>query len=507
MLLIRSMTVASLIFAVCAEALPLPDKVVKIMQQEKYKHANWGILVRNADTKEVLYEQNSNQLFIPSSTTKIFSVAALLHVYGDDYRFKTPLYARGSVQNGVLQGDLILVGQGDLTMGGRQDPESDEIAFTKFDHIYANDLPGVILTPQDPLNALKQLAKEVKGKGITRIEGDVLVDDRLFETIELRGMVASPIMINENFFDIVIHPTSVNSPASITFRPMVQGYTITNVCKTVATGGSLQIAVSSDPSGKNIRVEGTIPMDQKEAIRVLPIEKPAEFARLALIQSLKEQGIVLSQKKSSQLPAAYAGMQPLAVWTSPPLYEYAKLILKVSHNLGAELVPLLLAARNNEKTFDKGMLELGKFVTQDVKVPADAFVFFDAAGGDGNRLTPQADIQLLEYVRNWPKEQFQRYYKAFPILGVDGSLEDFGKNTPAVGKVYAKTGTGISYNFALGQFFLTAQVLAGYFESKSGQLFEFVIAVNNATMPKIDDIFPIFEDEAQMSAEFYNNTK
>src|ERR1700722_13346995 len=184
-------------------------------------------------------------------------------------------------------------------MGGRQEPDSDEIAFTKFDHISAYDLPEVILTPQDPLNALRQLAKEVKAKGITRIEGDVLVDDRLFETIERRGLMLSPLMINENLFDIQIHPTSVNSPALISFRPMVQGYAITNVCRTVAAGGPLQINVSADPSGKNIRVEGTIPMDQKEVIRALPIRKPAEFARLALIQLLKEQGIVFSQKKSS----------------------------------------------------------------------------------------------------------------------------------------------------------------------------------------------------------------
>ncbi len=504
MALFRSMTIVLFIFAACAEALPLPDKVVKIMQQEKYQHATWGILVRNADTQEVLYAQNADQLFIPGSTTKIFTVAALLQAYGDDYRFKTPLYARGPIQNGVLKGDLILVGQGDLTMGGRQDPDSDEIAFTKMDHIYANDLPDVILTPQDPLNALKALAKEVKEKGITRIEGDVLIDDRLFESIQMRGIVLSPIMINENLIDIVIHPTTANSPASISFRPLVQGYTITNACRTVSKSGPQQITVSSDPSGKNIRVEGTIQIDQNEVIRTLPMTKPSEFARMALIQLLKEQGIVLTQKKSTQLPTSYESMQPLAVWTSPPLYEYAKLILKVSHNVGADLVPLLLAARNNEKTFDEGMRAFGNFVTQDVKVAADAFVFVDGAGGDSNRLTPQAEIQLLEYVRNWPNEQFQRYYNALPILGVDGSLEGFGKNTPAVGKVYAKTGTGLSYNLALGQFFLTAQVLAGYIESKSGQLLEFMIAVNNATMPKITDVFAIFEDEAQMAAEFYN---
>ncbi len=478
----------------------MPDKIVDILQQQKYKHANWGILLKDLNSKKIVLEQNSNQLFIPGSTTKIFTVAALLKTYGADYRFKTPLYATGPIQNSTLKGDLILVGQGDLVFGGRQTLGTDDVAFTKLDHIYANDLPQVMLTPQDPLTALKQLAKNVKDQGITCIEGDVLIDDRLFETIQLRGIVVSPLMINENLFDVIIRPTEEGSPASISWRPMVEGYPFVNKCQTVAAGGPLQIEIHADGT-----VEGTIPLDQEEAIRIVPIKNPKEFARAALIQALKEQGIAI-QEQNSQLPDSYAQMKPIAVWTSPPLYNYAKLILKVSHNVGADLVPLLLATGIGEKTFDKGMLQLGKFVTDEVKVSPDAFVFIDGAGGDSNRLTPQAEIQLLQYVKNWPKEQFQRFYNALPILGVDGSLEDFGKKTAAVGKVRAKTGTGISFNLALGQFFLTSETLAGYIEGRDGHLYAFMISVNNATMPKIEDIFPIFEDQAQMSAEFYNIT-
>src|ERR1700728_150284 len=98
----------------------LPEDMLKIMHQPKYEHGIWGIYVKDLETGEVLFDLNSDKLFSPASTTKLFSVAALLHAFGDDYRFKTPIYAAGNIVNGKLNGDLILVAQGDLTLGGRQ---------------------------------------------------------------------------------------------------------------------------------------------------------------------------------------------------------------------------------------------------------------------------------------------------------------------------------------------------------------------------------------------------
>ncbi len=484
---------------------PLPAKIEEIMQQNKYQHANWGILVKDATSGQILYEKNSNQFFLPGSTTKLFTMAALVNAYGEDYRFKTPVYAIGSIKNGILKGNLVLVGQGDLTFGGRQTIGSNHIAYTKMDHIYANYLPGVVLTKQNPLNALNELAKEIKERGILRIDGDILIDDRLFDTMELRGLTASPIIINENLIDIVLHPTTVGQLVEMTWRPQVKGYHLVNTCKTVPKSEPIDISIHADKTGRTIYISGTIPEDEQEQIRTFTIQNPRTFARDAFIQALKAQGIVIKEQEAHELPpqSDYRDIQPIAVWVSPPLHEYVKLVLKVSHNLGANLAIFLLAAQKNEKTFDAGMLELGKFTTNVVRVSADSFVFNDGAGGDENRLTPQAELKLLDYVRTWPEDTFKHYYDGLPIPGVNGSLEDFAKGSPAVGKVYAKTGTGISTNLALNQFFLPTQALTGYIQGKNGHLLEFMIAVNNGNMPKLDDIYAIFEDECQMTAELY----
>lgn len=496
---------AAALFFSSLSAKELPKEMQEVMHQPKYQHASWGLYARDVETSKTLFELNSDKLFIPGSVSKLFTVEALLHEYGDNYRFKTPVYAVGKLDNGQLIGNLVLVGQGDLTFGGRQD-SADTLSFTKLDHVYANNIPGAILTKEDPLKGIKSLAEQIKAKGIKEIKGDVLIDDRLFDKITMRDVMLSPIMINENFIDITITPSEIGQSAKLTWRPVVEGYTVKNEVQTTAAGKEIEIETTSDDKGKTIVVKGSIPSDQKSVVRIFSIHDPAQFARAAFVQELKVQGITISpDENGSALPAqsALQSMEPAAVWTSPPLSEYAKLILKVSHNTGANLIPLLLAVKHGEKTYAKGMLELGNFILNEVKLSKEEFVFQDAAGGDGNRLTSQGTVKLLEYIRKQPKEQFRHFYHALPILGVDGSLEDY-KKWPAAGRVYAKTGTGISYNLALGQFFLTGESLAGYIEGKNGHLIEFMVVVNNGSMPKIMDIIPVFEDLNHIANTIYD---
>ena len=139
-----------------------------------YRHAHWGILVIDAQTGETLYAHNPDQLFFPASTTKLYSCSAALAALGPDYRFETPVYSRGTVKDGRLSGDLILVAQGDLTMGGRTDA-AGRMAFKDYDHIYANGNSMAQLTATDPLAGLKSLAQQVAAAGIRRVLGDVLI--------------------------------------------------------------------------------------------------------------------------------------------------------------------------------------------------------------------------------------------------------------------------------------------------------------------------------------------
>jgi D-alanyl-D-alanine carboxypeptidase/D-alanyl-D-alanine-endopeptidase (penicillin-binding protein 4) len=152
----------------------LGPEVSKIMTSSSYRYGEWGYLeVDPLDGRTVRALGPPDRLYIPGSSTKLFSVSAALDDLGFDHRFKTPVYAQGSVKDGTLSGNLVLVASGDLTMGGRTTPDG-AVAYTSVDHTYANDVPGATLTPEDPLAGLEEIAEQVRGSGIERVDGNVV---------------------------------------------------------------------------------------------------------------------------------------------------------------------------------------------------------------------------------------------------------------------------------------------------------------------------------------------
>ena len=85
---------------------------------------------------------------------------------------------------------MILVAKGDLTMGGR-DQGNDTLAISNFDHNDANNLKVGVLTAPNPLRGLDRLAKQVAASGITKISGDVIIDDRLFKPFRVPNGICS----------------------------------------------------------------------------------------------------------------------------------------------------------------------------------------------------------------------------------------------------------------------------------------------------------------------------
>jgi D-alanyl-D-alanine carboxypeptidase len=154
----------------------LEAKLAAVTGRPEYAHSRWGMLFVDAKTGETVYAKNAEQFFCPASVTKLFSCGAAMAAFGADYRFVTPLHRRGEVKDGKLDGDLILVAQGDLTFGARRG-KGGKIAFKDNDHIYTSGLTADAEVPDtDPLTAFDDLARQVKVAGITHVAGDILVD-------------------------------------------------------------------------------------------------------------------------------------------------------------------------------------------------------------------------------------------------------------------------------------------------------------------------------------------
>lgn len=482
---------------VCLAAGPLRGEelaaqIERVIHGPDYQQARWGILVVDAKTGQPVYAHQADKLFAPASVTKLYTCAAALLALGADHRRETPVYRRGEVRDGRLQGDLILVGQGDLTLGGRTLPDG-KLAFRDHDHTYAGWLSTrTELTDTDPLAGLQSLARQVKAGGIRQIEGEVLVDTRLFERVRGTGSgptTVTPIVVNDNLIDLLITPgDKVGAPAHVQMRPQTEAYRVEAQVETSAAGARpLSIRVEK-VSGQRLKVTGKVPLGSPPLVRTFPVEDPALFARSLLIEALRREGIMvkadLLHPSKAELPAwdSYATLPRVAVHQSEPLAEVVKVVLKVSHNLYASTLPLLVALKHNQRTHKDGMQQARKLF-KELGVDVERISLESGAGGgNGDRVTPRATVQLLQGMAKRP--EFAVYKAGFPILGVDGTLVDVvGKDSPARGKVFAKTGTFGDTDVLNDRMLLRSKALAGVMTTAGGKELVFAIFVNDVLLP------------------------
>ncbi|MDR3097886.1 MAG: D-alanyl-D-alanine carboxypeptidase [Paraburkholderia sp.] len=511
------------------------DPIAQIMNKPRYTSAKsqWSMVVMDAGTGQVLYSLQPDTLFLTGSVRKLYSVGTALNLIGPDYRFQTPVYRNGTVDvTGKLTGDLILKASGDLTFGGRQKPDGT-IDFTDFDHNEARGLKGAILTPEDPLTALNELAAQVRASGITSVNGDVIVDDRLFDAFRVPNgnVLISPILVNENLIDVTLSPgASAGQPGVLDWRPRTSAMTMQGTSVTTVANGSADIVVSGDaldeaalsclaaPGCKgtlsgaaSLGTPASIPLGYVAPlvgnhlyVSYLRIEDPPSFARTAFIDALARAGVTVSaaavQPNASvalPLPQTYTSATQVANFTSLSYSEMAKLILKVSLNTGANLSLMYQGLAQGARTVTDALSAERQYLTGNLGLPGSGFDFpTNGSGTPDSRATTRTTAMLLTAMSRRPI--YTVYRHALPILGVDGSLAEVGKNIEGKEHIAVKSGATISD----GQ--MITMNMAGYIDAKSGRRLAYALFVNNAgPITALTDTLDVFDDEAQILGIVY----
>lgn len=478
-----------------APATTLEQRVATLMASPGFGSAHWGLLVVDAKTGEVVVQRNPDQLFSPASVAKLFSVATALDALGADHRFQTPIVRQGEIdEEGVLHGDLILVASGDLALGGRTNPQDGTLEFRNHDHTYSGgDLISEIV-PLDPLAGLDHLAREVLAAGIKQVDGEVVVDERLFDPAEGTGSGPSritPIMVNDNLVDVVVSAgAEPGAEASVRTVPPSTYYSVDARVETVAEGVEAEVEVES-VGPRRFTVRGRLPVGHREVVKAYEVDDPAAFARTLLLERLAARGVKvaaspLAGNPSGRLPSAdrVAALPKVAQYTSPPFKEYARVILKVSHNLHAGTLPLLVALKHGDRTLGAGLKRQGAFL-EELGIDLAAVSFGSGAGGSRADLaTPAATVALLRAMADRPVAG--AFEAALPVLGRDGTAaEHVAPESPVRGHVRAKTGTYWVDNPLSGESVLTSKALAGYMETAAGRPLAFALFVNG--VPVVGD--------------------
>ncbi len=436
----------------------LPSEAQAIINSPQYAHGYWSWDVVELGSGKTLFASNENKLNFLGSTTKLFTVGTYYEEFGADSTVETPVYATGTRSGGSLTGDLVLVGSGDFILGGRGVLDG-QLQYTEPDHVYAYAIPTVKPVAANPLAGLEKLAAEVKAAGITAVNGDVLVDDRLWNPFTTKEGVVTSIMVNDNLLDVLINPgANVGDPVRMDTIPKTQFFTVDNQATTAAAGGQSTLTATLGPDNRVV-VTGQLPQGAQQQDLAQFAPSPAAYARALFIEALRRAGVTVGaplQAAAANLPpdSAYSGANKVASLTSPPTSVLTKLVTKISDNRGAETLLCLLAKKAGSRDCDSGGMPvvISKFAKANID-PGTVNIY-DGEGSDPASATPAAMTRWLTYIHG---QSFAALFKAgLPDVDHDG-------------KIMAKSGLSARPEIGPMPAMFVAAGQAGYMTTASGK--------------------------------------
>ncbi len=474
---------ASLIGAGPAAAQALRKRIDTRLAAPPLDHSLWGVILLGPDGKQ-LYGQNADRMFIPASNTKLVVSAVAAALFPPDWTVRTSVYADGPVHDGVVEGDLVLYGRGDPTMGAR---------------CYAVDTTAPGACDTDPFARLRDLAGQLRAQGITTVRGELIGDGSWFdgevvngdwETYDLNWWYAAPVSglgFNDNSINFAYAPgATVGAPATITFTPDFGMVAFENRTRTVAAGQPTTIDFFREPGTLTVWAEGDVALGSQGGKEYFALPDPNLYTAWALRAVMADSGIAVlgptrSTTDSTQYLAARRGIA-LAEVASRPVSEWIFPVLNTSQNWFAEMLLKQLGRQfGGGGSWKEGLALERRVLIDSMGVDSLQFALRDGSGlSSSNLVSPRAFATLLAWIRAHPR--YDSFAAGLPQSGQRGSLKSRFVGTALEGKVRAKTGSISRVN-----------TLSGYIELP-GRTLVFSVEANNHTLgsrvmiPQIDSL-------------------
>jgi D-alanyl-D-alanine carboxypeptidase/D-alanyl-D-alanine-endopeptidase (penicillin-binding protein 4) len=428
----------------------LRDDITAATTAPGVRRAAWGILVQSLDRGERLFELNPGTLLVPASTVKLVSLAAASEAVGWDFKFETNVRASGPVVDGVLRGDLVVMGAGDPSIGGRVGAD------------------------------LSSWAAALRAAGVHRIEGRIIGHDGDGELTDPRpqlawawddlgyatGALLGALNFAENQMEVTVTPAS--SPGSrpvLGVEPYASARPLRNRAVTGAAESPQLLWPEQRPGEPFLTIAGSIPAGAAPARLRVSVGNPTLWFASVLRHTLVSGGIEVTGEAIdvddvAELPQRYAPV--LHTHRSATLAEIAQPMLKESINLYAEAVLRLNAAAAVVPTNDAALEGL-RTRLRSWGIADEAWQIVDGSGlSRRNAVAPEVLVAVLQ--RMYDSSGRSPWMTALPVAGRDGTLDTRMRGTAAEGNVRAKTGT-----------MTNVRTLAGYVRTRDGETLAFAI--------------------------------
>lgn len=415
--------------------------------------ANVGLEIRRLSTGEIVDSYRSRNLIPPASVMKLFTTATALELWGEDYRIATELRYSGEIKQGVLHGNLYIVGKGDPTLGGK---DWGDNAF------------------------LTQWVDAIKKAGIHQIEGKVVADGSYYDGDALNpgwlyediGNYYAPgifaLAYLDNTMNIQLRSGAIGSTAHVikTF-PTIPGLQFENHirCTEIDYDGAW---VHGLPYQNCRYLTGSIPSNLGVFGVRGDIPNPPLLLAQHLTKSLRSNGIEVSDSAMAIAENNKKTATLLYTHYSPTLAKIIEQTNLHSINLNAEMLFRNLGGQRGVPCTIRNASEYIKQFWRNRGVDIYTAQILDGCGlSPQNGVSADNLVNLLTYMAH--SKQQKAFYQSLPISGQSGTLKQLLAKTELTGKVHAKSGT-----------IKGTRNYAGYISLPSGDQLVFAVMVNSS---------------------------
>ncbi len=421
------------------------------------KGALISVAVADMATGEVMESQNIDQRLCPASVWKLFTTSAAIKILGSDFRFHTVIAYQGNLSNGILDGNIFLIGGGDPSLGSQ---------------FFDQNFEGV----------LSEWLKDIKGAGIDTIHGKIIANavhfsgdgiprTRIWEDMaNYYGAAVSGLNINDNTYYVHFEvPADLDQKARILkITPEVPGLQITSEVLSSKILSD-QAFIFGSPFDNERVVRGTLPAGRQHFEIKGSLPNPPLFAAWHFKKALETAGVGVSDGISVELTTLHerATLKVIGTHESPTLSELVEHTNVDSDNLYAESFLYQIGAKNGDPSLQGGLDALTNFYAP---IFANSYPFYAYDGSGLSRFTAVSARQVIQLLCYDAQDDVlqKNLLDKLPMAGVQGSMKWFGNRTNLQGNLRGKSGS-----------MEKVKAYAGVITALSGRQLAFAVLVNN----------------------------
>ncbi|MFD0794322.1 D-alanyl-D-alanine carboxypeptidase/D-alanyl-D-alanine-endopeptidase [Mucilaginibacter litoreus] len=416
---IKQTWLISLIFVFIADAVCAQSDLQKKLQSafnrfqsdEQCKYASVSLTVLDTKTGETVFTANPDMGLAPGSTLKTVTSITAFNLLGKDFRYETQLNYSGYIDaSGTLNGDVIIKGGGDPTLGSWRWSATKENA------------------------VLKAMVAALQKAGVKRINGGIIGDNGVFNQQSIPdgwiwqdlgtyyGAGIAGLCWRENQFDILLKTGSVGNTITVEGTSPETSYL---QYKSELTNGAAKTGDQAYPylpafNSKIMYLRGTYAVDQTKKRVSAAIPDPAFDAALRLSDTLKRLGIPVNNSPQSSLMLAEKDMQvpantkSLTVINSPVLSQIVYWLNRKSINLYAEQLLASIALKAGKQASTADGVDALKAFWEMKGIDKRSMNIFDGSGlSPEDRITTSTVARILQSAKK--ESWFDDFYDSLPI--------------------------------------------------------------------------------------------